>query len=50
MQTDTFDRPRKLVKVRNPWGEKEWTGRGADSDRKFWNSVSPADKRTLGYS
>lgn len=38
------------MKVRNPWGEKEWTGGGSDSDKKFWNSVSPAEKRLLGYS
>jgi hypothetical protein len=36
--------------VRNPWGEKEWTGRGCDSDKKFWNSVSSIDKTRLGYS
>lgn len=45
-----FEKPRKLLKIRNPWGEKEWTGRASDSDKQFWSKVSPSDKKKLGYS
>ena len=38
-----------MLKIRNPWGEREWQGRAADKDTKFWNSLSPADKKHLGY-
>jgi hypothetical protein len=38
-----------MIKLRNPWGRKEWKGRASDYDEEFWNSVSPADKQALDY-
>lgn len=39
-----------MLKIRNPWGEKEWQGRASDSDRKFWGSISAADRQKMGFS
>ena len=44
-----FDKPCRLIKVRNPWGYKEWKGRASDYDTDFWNQMSPADKQRLNY-
>jgi len=30
----------KLIKVRNPWGQKEWTGRWSDHCKLTWNEKS----------
>ena len=38
-----------LVKVRNPWGEAEWTGRWGDSC-KMWSAVSAEDKAALNFT
>ena len=50
MQLNLFQTPYKMLKIRNPWGSKEWNGRAADSDKRFWSAVSPADRQRLGYS
>lgn len=39
----------KLLKLRNPWGEKEWQGRWACRDRSRWDSISPQLREQLGY-
>jgi hypothetical protein len=39
-----------MLKVRNPWGEKEWSGRASDGDRNFWSTISPNDRQRMGYS
>jgi hypothetical protein len=39
-----------MLKLRNPWGEKEWTGRASDTDTQFWSKISPNDRQTLGYN
>lgn len=36
----------KLVKLRNPWGDKEWNGSWADNSRE-WNSVDQYTKNKL---
>ena len=33
----------ELVKLRNPWGKHEWTGRWSDND-PIWNSIYPQEK------
>jgi hypothetical protein len=38
-----------LVKIRNPWGSKEWRGKASDQDTEFWNKVSAEDKKALDY-
>lgn len=39
-----------MLKIRNPWGEKEWIGGGSDKDAAFWNKVSNTDKNRLGLT
>ncbi|XP_041093958.1 calpain-1 catalytic subunit-like [Polyodon spathula] len=38
--------PTKLVRIRNPWGEVEWTGAWSDSSSE-WNYVDPAVQSKL---
>jgi hypothetical protein len=38
-----------MVKLRNPWGHKEWKGRASDYDEAFWGSLTPAQKQNLDY-
>lgn len=49
IQLSVYDRPRKMLKIRNPWGELQWKGGASDNDQRFWNSISTAEKRRLGY-
>nr|XP_055073651.1 calpain-2 catalytic subunit-like [Misgurnus anguillicaudatus] len=39
----------QLVRLRNPWGYKEWTGAWSDNSSK-WNNVRPEEKAKLNYS
>ncbi|XP_026215837.1 calpain-2 catalytic subunit-like isoform X2 [Anabas testudineus] len=38
-----------LVRIRNPWGHKEWTGAWSD-DSKEWKEIHPREKKKLNYS
>ena len=49
IQLSVYNKPRKMLKIRNPWGELEWKGGAPDRDRKYWNSISTSEKRRLGY-
>jgi hypothetical protein len=40
----------KLLKLRNPWGEREWQGKWRGSDRERWSTLSPALRQQLGHS
>ncbi|XP_056614416.1 calpain-2 catalytic subunit-like [Triplophysa dalaica] len=42
-------RPVQLVRMRNPWGQVEWTGPWSDNSNE-WNNVPPEQKAKLGYS
>ena len=34
----------KILKLRDPWGHKEWRGKGNSEDKYFWNSIPPSDE------
>ena len=38
-----------MIKVRNPWGKREWNGRASDSDIGFWSQISVRDKERMKY-
>ncbi|KAA0712343.1 Calpain-2 catalytic subunit [Triplophysa tibetana] len=44
-----FGRPVQLVRMRNPWGQVEWTGPWSDKSNE-WNYVRPEEKAKLNYS
>lgn len=39
----------RIVQLRNPWGNREWTGRLCDKDNT-WGAISLQAKQKLGYS
>uniref|UniRef100_A0A8C1JP48 Calpain 8 n=1 Tax=Cyprinus carpio TaxID=7962 RepID=A0A8C1JP48_CYPCA len=39
----------QLVRLRNPWGQVEWTGPWSDNSKE-WNSVQPEEKAKLVHS
>uniref|UniRef100_A0A7S4NRY4 Calpain catalytic domain-containing protein n=1 Tax=Paramoeba aestuarina TaxID=180227 RepID=A0A7S4NRY4_9EUKA len=44
--TGIFSDRLHLIKLRNPWGDSEWTGEWSDGD-KAWDRVSKAEKKRL---
>ncbi|KAM5164446.1 LOW QUALITY PROTEIN: calpain-2 catalytic subunit-like [Mantella aurantiaca] len=45
-EVDYRGRPEKLIRIRNPWGEVEWTGAWSDNSSE-WNSVDPSERDRL---
>jgi len=34
----------KILKLRNPWGDTEYTGRHSECDNEFWSKVDPLQR------
>ncbi|XP_040307900.1 calpain-8-like [Herpailurus yagouaroundi] len=45
-EVDFWGHPEKLVRLRNPWGEVEWTGAWSDSAPE-WNHIDPRRREEL---
>ncbi|XP_051004011.1 calpain-8 isoform X1 [Acomys russatus] len=45
-EVDFHGRPEKLIRLRNPWGEVEWSGAWSDNAPE-WNSIDPQKKEEL---
>ncbi|XP_044200130.1 calpain-1 catalytic subunit-like isoform X1 [Thunnus albacares] len=45
-QVDYRGRQERLIRIRNPWGQVEWTGAWSDNSSE-WNSIDSAEKDEL---
>uniref|UniRef100_A0A673HU81 Calpain-2 catalytic subunit-like n=1 Tax=Sinocyclocheilus rhinocerous TaxID=307959 RepID=A0A673HU81_9TELE len=48
-EVHSYGRLVQLVRIRNPWGQVEWTGPWSDNSKE-WNSVQPEEKAKLVHS
>ncbi|XP_044200140.1 calpain-8 isoform X2 [Thunnus albacares] len=48
-QVRHFGSPVELLRIRNPWGQVEWTGAWSD-DSSEWDGVQPEEKKKLDHS
>lgn len=37
----------RILRLRNPWGETEYTGKGSEHDKKFWNHAPEEIRKKL---
>ncbi|KAE8299897.1 Calpain-2 catalytic subunit [Larimichthys crocea] len=44
-----FGSPVELLRIRNPWGQVEWTGAWSDNSKE-WDGVQPEEKKKLDHS
>ncbi|XP_062373489.1 calpain-8 [Sardina pilchardus] len=44
-----YGRPVELVRIRNPWGQVEWSGAWSDNSSE-WDNVRPEEKSKLDHS
>ncbi|XP_028435450.1 calpain-2 catalytic subunit [Perca flavescens] len=49
VEVDIQGKPVQLVRIRNPWGEKEWTGPWSDESDE-WNNLSEDEKSKLNHA
>ena len=49
IQLDIYELPTRLLKIRNPWGKREWQGRGSESDSHFWSKIPASEKQNIGF-
>ncbi|KAI5622326.1 calpain-1 catalytic subunit, partial [Silurus asotus] len=45
-EVDLKGKPIKLIRIRNPWGEVEWTGAWSDNSKE-WNGIEPSIRARL---
>lgn len=43
---DSNETPRKILKIRNPWGQNEWKGEGSENDEEFWSNIVENEAKT----
>ncbi|XP_045070945.1 calpain-1 catalytic subunit-like isoform X2 [Coregonus clupeaformis] len=45
-QVDFRGRMEKLIRIRNPWGQVEWTGAWSDNSSE-WNAIDPTEREEM---
>uniref|UniRef100_A0A8C9SJ94 Calpain 1, (mu/I) large subunit b n=1 Tax=Scleropages formosus TaxID=113540 RepID=A0A8C9SJ94_SCLFO len=46
-QVNYRGRMEKLIRIRNPWGQVEWTGAWSDKYGLDWNSIEPSEREKM---
>lgn len=44
---DDSENQHRIVKLRNPWGQKEWSGAYREDDEEFWRSIPDTEEKTV---
>lgn len=44
---DEDDNISRMVKLRNPWGNTEWEGRGSERDQGFWARIKESREKAI---
>lgn len=48
-QLSVWEIPDRIVKLRNPWGHREWNGKANQKDKSFWNKIDEQMKEKIGF-